>query len=50
MEDDLLSIQRIKGSFVCFLWLGTEMFVRDGPVTLIGWAFVEGGDVFCTSF
>ena len=33
--DDVLSIQRLKGSFVCFLWLETKMFVNDGPSMLV---------------
>ena len=35
-EDNILSIQRLKSSFVCFIWPGTEKFIKDGPLTLIG--------------
>ena len=33
---------------MCFLGSEIKMFVKDGPSTLIGWAFVEGTDVFYT--
>ena len=35
-EDDVLSIQRLKSSFVCFLWSETKLFIKDGSSTLIG--------------
>ena len=35
-EDDVFSIQRLKSSFVCFLWSKTKWFIKDGPLTLIG--------------
>ena len=35
-EDNILSIQRLKSSFVCFIWPETEKFIKDGPLTLIG--------------
>ena len=34
-EDDVLSIQRLKGSFVYLLWSETKMFIKDGPSMLI---------------
>ena len=34
-EDDVLSIQRLKGSFVHLLWSETKMFIKKGPSTLI---------------
>lgn len=34
-EDDVLSIQKLEGSFVCFLWLVTKIFVNDGPSALV---------------
>ena len=33
--DDVLSIQRLKGSFVYLLWLETKLFINDGLSTLI---------------
>ncbi|RVW48037.1 Cactin [Vitis vinifera] len=35
-ENDVLSIQRLKSSFVCFLWSETKLFIKDGPSTLLG--------------
>ena len=35
-EDDVLSIQRLKSSFVFFFWLETKLFIKDGPSTLVG--------------
>ena len=35
-EDDVLSIQRLKSSFVFLLWLETNLFIKDGPSTLVG--------------
>ena len=35
-EDNVLSIQGPKGSFVCFLWSETNMFVKDDLSRLIG--------------
>ena len=35
-EEDVLSIQRLKSSFVCFLWLETKLFIKYGPSTLVG--------------
>ena len=34
-ENDMLSIQRLKSSFVCFLWSKTKLFIKDGPSMLI---------------
>ena len=34
-EDDVLSIQRLKGSFVYLLWSETNLFIKDDPSTLI---------------
>ena len=33
-EDDVIPIQKQKGSFVCFLWLETILFVQNGPKML----------------
>ena len=30
-DDDMLFIQRLKGSFVYFLWSETKLFIKDGP-------------------
>ena len=35
-EDEVLSIQDLKSSFVCFLWLEMKLFIKDGPSTLVG--------------
>ena len=35
-EDNVLSIQRLKSSFVYFLWLETKLFIKDGHSTLVG--------------
>ena len=35
-EDDVLSIQRLKSSFVFFLWSETILFIKYGPSTLVG--------------
>lgn len=35
-EDNVLSIQRLKSSFVYFLWSETKLFIKDGPLTLVG--------------
>ena len=34
-EDSVLSIQRLKASFVYLLWSKTKLFIKDGPLTLI---------------
>ena len=34
-EEEELSIQRLKNSFVYFLWLETKLFIKDGPSTLV---------------
>ena len=34
-EDSLLSIQRLKASFVYLLWSETKLWIKDGPSTLI---------------
>ncbi|RVX21313.1 hypothetical protein CK203_001961 [Vitis vinifera] len=39
-EEEELSIQRLKASFVYFLWLETKRSIKDGPSTLVdfvGW-------------
>ena len=39
-EEEELSIQRLKFSFVYFLWLETKLSIKDGPSTLVdfvGW-------------
>ena len=36
-EDSVLSIQRLKASFVCLLWLETKLLMKGGPLTLIDW-------------
>ncbi|RVW47359.1 Ribosome maturation factor RimM [Vitis vinifera] len=39
-EEEELSIQRLKSSFVYFLWLETKRSIKDGPLTLVdfvGW-------------
>ena len=35
-EDDVLSIQRLKSSFIYFLWSETELLINDGPPSLVG--------------
>ena len=34
-EEEELSIQRPKNSFVYFLWSEMKMFIKDGPSTLV---------------
>ena len=34
-EDSVLSIQRLKASFVYLLWSETKLFIKGGPLTLI---------------
>ena len=34
-EDCVLSIQRLKSSFVYLLWSETNLWIKDGPSTLI---------------
>ena len=34
-EDSVLSIQRLKASFMYLLWPKTKLFIKDGPLTLI---------------
>ena len=34
-EDGVLSIQRLKVSFVYLLWLEAKLWIKDGPSTLI---------------
>lgn len=34
-SDDLLSIQKIKASFVFLLWLETKLNLVDGPLTFV---------------
>ena len=34
-EEEELSIQRLKFSFVYFLWLETKLSIKDGPSTLV---------------
>ena len=41
-NDNVLSI--LKGSFVCFLWSETKLFIKNGPSTLIG--FIVFGSFF----
>ena len=39
-EEEELSIQRLKYSFVYFLWSETKLSIKDGPSTLVdfvGW-------------
>ena len=39
-EEEELSIQRLKFSFVYFLWSETKLSIKDGPLTLVdfvGW-------------
>ena len=38
-EDGVLSIQKLKISFVYLLWLETKLWIKDGPSTLID--FIE---------
>lgn len=53
-KGNVLSIQKLKGSFICFFWSETKMFVKDGPSPLI--SFIDwlsscwGWGCFCTSF
>ena len=34
-EDGVLSIQKLKISFVHLLWSGTKLWIKDAPSTLI---------------
>ena len=34
-KDCVLSIQRLKASFVYLLWSETKLWIKDGPSTLI---------------
>ena len=34
-KDEVLSIQRLKTSFLNSLWLGTKLFTKDGPSTFL---------------
>ena len=34
-EDSVLSLQRLKTSFVYLLWSETKLWIKDGPSTLI---------------
>ena len=34
-EDSMLSIQRLKASFVYLLWSEIKLWIKDGPSTLI---------------
>ena len=34
-EDSVLSIQRLKASFVHLLWSETKLWIKGGPLTLI---------------
>ena len=39
-KEEVLSIQRLRSSFVYFLWSEMKLFIKDGPSTLvdfIGW-------------
>ena len=36
-EEEVLSIQRLKTSFVYFLWSETKLFIKDRPSTLLDW-------------
>ena len=43
-EDCVLSIQRLKVSFVYLLWSKTKLWIKDGPSTLIDfidWVFLR---------
>lgn len=46
-DDGMLSLQRLKAFFVFSLWSETQLFIKDGPTTLIdsliGWVPVERG-------
>ena len=37
-----LSIQRLKNSFVYFLWSEMKLFIKDGPSTLVDFIGWEG--------
>ena len=43
-EDEVLSIQDLKSSFVCFLWSEMKLFIKDGLSTLVG--FIDWLDSF----
>ena len=34
-EDSMLSIQKLKASFVYLLWLEAKLWIKDGPLTLL---------------
>ena len=37
IEDSVLSIRRLKASFLYLLWLETKLWIKGGPLTLIDW-------------
>ena len=53
-EEEVLSIQRLKSSFVYFLWSEMKLFIKDDPSTLvdyIDWVGTHWGwGSFCISF
>ena len=52
-RDKLLSIQKLKFYFVNLLWSETNLFIEDGPTTLvhfINWMGVMRGNFLSCSF
>ena len=39
-DDEVLSIQRLKTSFLNSLWSETKLFIKDGPLTFL--EFLDG--------
>ena len=37
IEDSVLSIRRLKASFLYLLWLETKLWIKGGHLTLIDW-------------
>ena len=34
-DNEMFSFQMLKRDFVCFLWLESELFIEDCPLTLV---------------
>ena len=49
-EEEVLSIQRLKSSFVYFLWLEMKLFIKYGPSTLVDFIDWVGRPLLRTNF
>ena len=38
-DDHVLSIQRLKSVFVCFIWLETKLFIDDRSLILVSFFY-----------